>query len=75
VALKVISGDSPLTVSTVAGRVGLPQAGDPVDARELPEDPAALGALLEEHSVFGRVTPHQKKAMVKALQASGHTVR
>ena len=74
VALKVISGDSPLTVSAVAKRAGLPQAGDPVDARDLPEDPAALGALLEERSVFGRVTPHQKQAMVKALQARGHTV-
>jgi cation-transporting ATPase E len=74
VALKVISGDSPYTVSAVAGHAGLPHAGDPVDARDLPEDPAALGALLEERSVFGRVTPHQKQAMVKALQARGHTV-
>ena len=74
VALKVISGDSPHTVSAVAARAGLPRAGDPVDARQLPEDPAALGCLLEEHSVFGRVTPHQKQAMVKALQARGHTV-
>ncbi|MGH3233939.1 MAG: HAD-IC family P-type ATPase [Streptosporangiaceae bacterium] len=74
VALKVISGDSPHTVSAVAARAGLPRAGDPVDARDLPEDLAALGALLEEHSVFGRVTPHQKQAMVKALQARGHTV-
>ena len=74
VALKVISGDSPLTVSAVAKRAGLPQAGDPVDARDLPEDPAALGAILEERSVFGRVSPHQKQAMVKALRARGHTV-
>ena len=74
VALKVISGDSPLTVSAVAKRAGLPDAGDPVDARDLPEDPAALGALLEERSVFGRVTPHQKQAMVRALRARGHTV-
>ena len=74
VALKVISGDSPLTVSAVAKRAGLPQAGDPVDARDLPEDPAALGALVEERSVFGRVSPHQKQAMVRALRARGHTV-
>jgi cation-transporting P-type ATPase E len=74
VALKVISGDSPLTVSAVAKRAGMPHAGDPVDARNLPEDPAALGALLEERSVFGRVSPHQKQAMVKALRARGHTV-
>ena len=74
VALKVISGDSPHTVGAVAARAGVPQAGDPIDARDLPEDPGALGALLEEHSVFGRVTPHQKEPMVKALQARGHTV-
>src|SRR5450755_132231 len=74
VALKVISGDSPRTVSAVAAQAGMTRAGDPVDARDLPEDPAALGALLEERSVFGRVTPHQKQAMVRALQARGHTV-
>ena len=74
VALKVISGDSPHTVSAVAARAGVPGAGDPVDARDLPEDPGALGALLEERSVIGRVTPHQKESMVKALQARGHTV-
>src|SRR5579864_4668480 len=74
VALKVISGDSPRTVSAVAARAGVPRAGDPVDARDLPEGPAALGALLEERSVFGRVTPHQKESMVTALQARGHTV-
>ena len=74
VALKVISGDSPQTVSAVAAQAGLPHAGDPVDARDLPGDPAELGRLVEERSVFGRVTPHQKQAMVTALQARGHTV-
>jgi cation-transporting P-type ATPase E len=74
VALKVISGDSPRTVAAAAVRAGLPGAGAPVDARELPEDPDALGRVLEDHAVFGRVTPHQKEAMVKALQARGHTV-
>src|SRR5579864_2540009 len=74
VALKVISGDSPHTVGAVAARAGVPQAGDPIDARDLPEDPGVLGTLLEEHSVFGRVTPHQKESMVEALQARGHTV-
>jgi cation-transporting ATPase E len=74
VALKVISGDSPQTVSAVAARAGLPQAGEPVDARHLPGDPAELGRVLEERSVFGRVTPHQKQSMVTALQARGHTV-
>jgi cation-transporting ATPase E len=74
VALNVISGDSPQTVGAVAARVGMPRADDPFDARELPEDLDALGETLEEHSVFGRVTPHQKQDMVKALQARGHTV-
>jgi cation-transporting P-type ATPase E len=74
VALKVISGDSPQTVSAVAARAGLPTAGDPVDARDLPDDLSELGRALEDHSVFGRVAPHQKQAMVKALQARGHTV-
>ena len=74
VALKVISGDSPHTVSAVAAGAGLPDSRDPVDARELPEDLGALGSLLEKSSVFGRVTPHQKQAMVRALQVRGHTV-
>jgi cation-transporting ATPase E len=74
VALKVISGDSPRTVSAVAARAGVPQVRDPIDGLDLPDDLGALGALLEEHSVFGRVTPHQKELMVKALQARGHTV-
>ncbi len=74
VALKVLSGDSPRTVAAVAARAGLSGAGTPVDARELPDDPDALGRVLTEHAVFGRVTPHQKQAMVRALQARGHTV-
>ena len=74
VTLKVISGDSPQTVAAVAARAGLPDAGTAVDARGLPEDPDALGRALEENAVFGRVTPHQKQAMVRALQARGHTV-
>ena len=74
VTLKVISGDSPRTVSAVAARAGLPHAGDAIDARDLPEDPGPLGAQLEQHHVFGRVTPHQKESMVQALQARGHTV-
>ena len=74
VAVKVISGDHPRTAAAVAARVGLPGAGDPVDARTLPEEPSALGEVLESHAVFGRVTPHQKRAMVAALQARGHVV-
>jgi cation-transporting ATPase E len=74
VALKVISGDNPRTVGAVARRVGLPGAGAAIDARELPEDQDALADVLEQHAAFGRVTPHQKRAMVKALQSRGHVV-
>ena len=74
VQMKVISGDNPRTVGAVAQRVGLPNAGDPVDARELPEDEAELADVLEQRTVFGRVSPHQKQAMVRALQSRGHVV-
>jgi cation-transporting ATPase E len=74
VAVKVISGDNPVTVGAVARRVGVPGADDPVDARTLPEEQEALAEVLEGHSVFGRVTPQQKRAMVHALQSRGHTV-
>ncbi|HXY94073.1 MAG TPA: HAD-IC family P-type ATPase [Acidimicrobiia bacterium] len=74
VILKVISGDNPRTVAAVADRVQLPGASDAIDARELPDDTAELGDALETHSVFGRVTPQQKRAMVSALQHKGHVV-
>ncbi len=74
VTLKVISGDNPRTVGAVAQRVGLPGADDPVDARELPEGGDELAEVMEAHSVFGRVTPHQKRAIVAALQSRGHVV-
>jgi len=74
VATKVISGDHPETVAAIARAVGLPGADQAVDARNLPEDDAALIATVEEATVFGRVTPHQKRAMVGALQARGHVV-
>jgi cation-transporting P-type ATPase E len=74
VAVKVISGDSPRTVGAVASALGLPGAGRPVDARDLGEDPAAFASAMEEGAVFGRVTPHQKRAMVHALQQRGHVV-
>jgi cation-transporting ATPase E len=77
VALKVISGDNPRTVGAVAARVGVPGVtggADAVDARTLPEDVDALGEVLEHASVFGRVTPQQKRAIVGALQKRGHVV-
>jgi cation-transporting ATPase E len=74
VALKVLSGDSPHTVGAVATRAGIAHADQPVDARDLPDNLAALSQVMEERSVFGRVSPRQKQAMVRALQESGHTV-
>ena len=74
VALKVISGDSPRTVGAVAARVGIPGADQPMDARELPTDTDALARMLDDHAVFGRVTPEQKQAIVTSLQHRGHTV-
>ena len=73
VGVRVISGDNPRTVAAIARQVGL-DAGEGYDARQLPEDDAELGPVLEAHTVFGRVTPEQKKRMVVALQARGHTV-
>jgi len=75
VAVKVISGDHPQTVGTIADALGLPHRGAPVDARELPSiDGRELRSALENSDIFGRVTPRQKQAMVQALRASGHTV-
>ncbi len=74
VALKIISGDNPATVGAIARQVGLPGATDPVDARTLPSDQAELASVLADHSVFGRVTPQQKRSIVHALQSTGHVV-
>ncbi|WP_350349034.1 HAD-IC family P-type ATPase [Agromyces sp. G08B096] len=73
VGVRIISGDNPLTVAAVARDVGL-DAGRGFDARDLPDDPDELGRVLDEHLVFGRVTPSQKREMVTALQGRGHTV-
>ncbi len=72
VSIKVISGDNAVSVGAVAAKLGL--AGDAVDARKLPSEPAELAGALESHTVFGRVRPDQKRAMVAALQSCGHTV-
>ncbi|MFP3905929.1 MAG: HAD-IC family P-type ATPase, partial [Acidimicrobiales bacterium] len=74
ITLKVISGDHPATVAAVSQRAGIPDAGEAMDARELPDDPDELGEMLDRNTVFGRVTPHQKRAMVGALQRRGHVV-
>jgi cation-transporting ATPase E len=73
VAIKVISGDNPTTVGAIATEVGL-EAGTPVDARTLGETPEELAEAVRTTTVFGRVSPKQKQAMVRALQDQGHTV-
>src|SRR2546426_9494845 len=74
VEVKVISGDDPTTVAAVAAEAGLHGSGRAIDARTLPEDAEGLASVVEEHAVFGRVAPHQKRAMIAALQANGHVV-
>ncbi|MFJ8199913.1 HAD-IC family P-type ATPase [Streptomyces sp. NPDC096152] len=72
VRAKVISGDNAVSVGAVAAKVGL--TGTAVDARRLPADRDGMARALEEGTVFGRVTPRQKRDMVGALQSRGHTV-
>jgi len=73
VAVKVISGDNPSTVSSVAVQAGIEGADRFVDAATLKE-PADYARAVREYNVFGRVTPDQKRKLVKALQKAGHTV-
>lgn len=72
VRAKVISGDNAVSVGAVASKLGL--SGTTVDARRLPADRDAMAGELDRGTVFGRVTPQQKRNMVGALQANGHTV-
>ena len=73
VAIKVISGDNPLTVSQIAAEAGIPGAENYVDASTLETEEALLTGA-EQYTVFGRVTPEQKRLLVRALQSAGHTV-
>ena len=71
--LKVISGDNPRTVSRIARLAGLEGWDRLVDARTL-DTPEAIADACERYTVFGRVSPEQKKSLVLALQAKGHNV-
>ncbi|MFD1440460.1 cation-translocating P-type ATPase [Lacticaseibacillus hegangensis] len=73
VTLKVISGDNPLTVANVAQQAALPHADQAIDMSTVADD-ADFNALAERYTVFGRVTPPQKKQLIAALQQNGHTV-
>ncbi len=73
VEIKVISGDNHVTVSEVARRAGIRGAENSMDARTLQTE-EQIAEAAERYTVFGRVTPAQKKSLVLALKAKGHTV-
>ena len=73
VAIKVISGDHALTVSRIAENAGIENASQYIDASTLTDD-ASLEAAAEKYTVFGRVTPDQKRVLIRALKAKGHKV-
>ena len=73
VDIKIISGDNPLTVSSIAKKAGLKSYDKYIDLSTLSSDDE-IPELVDKYSVFARVLPHQKSIIVKALQAKGHTV-
>ncbi len=72
VAIKVISGDTPLTAAAAAAAAGIPHADQCVDASTLTAEELSRAAT--EYTVFGRVKPEQKRQLVQALQRAGRTV-
>ena len=73
VDLRIISGDNPITVSMIARRAGIPGWDRYVDASSLKTE-EALDDACDRYTVFGRVTPEQKKSLVLALKRKGHNV-
>ena len=73
VKIKIISGDNPQTVASIARSVGL-DVGTPVDAQTIGDTPEELREIARETVVFGRVSPEQKRSLVQALQAEGEVV-
>lgn len=74
ITIKLLSGDHPATVAAIAARVGLSTSGDPIDGKAMQESGPDLLALVRHASVFGRVSPEQKRDIVRALRAADHTV-
>ena len=74
VSIRIISGDNPQTVAAVARDAGVEFEGEAFDAQQLPEDIGEIAEIMERFTVFGRVTPEQKRNMVAALQLKGHVV-
>ncbi len=73
VRIKVISGDNPITVARAAEEAGIPDSDKFIDASSLTTK-EKIAEAVEEYTVFGRVTPDQKRDFVKALKKAGHTV-
>lgn len=73
VTVKVISGDNPRTAAAAAARAGILGAEHYIDARTL-KDKTSLKKAAEAYTVFGRVTPEQKRALIQAMKSAGHTV-
>jgi cation-transporting ATPase E len=73
VDIKVISGDNPLTVSRIAGEAGIRDADRYIDASQLNTE-RKIKRAVGEYTVFGRVTPEQKRKLVRALKNAGRTV-
>ncbi|AOE87668.1 magnesium-translocating P-type ATPase [Pseudomonas sp. TCU-HL1] len=74
VAVKVLTGDNPIVTARICREVGL-EVGDPVLGRDIDHmDDGVLGRLVEERTVFAKLTPLQKSRVLKALQRNGHTV-
>jgi magnesium-transporting ATPase (P-type) len=71
VDLKLISGDARSTVLAVAGAVGIPADAGTIDGPDLPDDPAELARVATANTIFCRIAPEQKKALVAALRESG----
>ena len=73
VEIKVISGDNPLTASAAAAEAGIPNAGRYLDCSKL-SGKKELAKAAANYTVFGRVTPEQKRLLIRAIKKAGHTV-
>ena len=73
VTVKIISGDNPLTVSSIAKQAGLEECESYIDLSTIKSDDEIID-LVDKYSIFARVSPNQKSLLVQALQAKGHTV-
>lgn len=74
VNIKIISGDNTQTVAAIAAHTGIAVTEKPLDATRLPNNPTSLQSTMEQYNIFGRVSPQQKRDMIKALRKNGHVV-